>query len=88
MDSPWIIHGHNPGKIGKNPECAGVGGFLKLKITISFFLVGFWAFFMVTLWKRYGQKLRRIILLHFGLITFRFGYMRERKLLTSMISGF
>ena len=38
--------------------------------------------------KRYGQKLRRIILLRFGLITFRFGYGRDRKPFIFMISGF
>ena len=44
--------------------------------------------FLVSLWKRYGQKLRRIILLQFGLVTFRFVYGRDRKPIVSMISGF
>ena len=47
-----------------------------------------WVIFMVNLRKRYGQKLRRIILLHFWLITFRFGDGRDRKPLMVMISGF
>ena len=34
---------------------------------------------MVTLWERYGQKLRRVILHHFGLVTFRVAYGRDRK---------
>ena len=43
---------------------------------------------MVNLWKRYGKKLRSNILLHFGLITFRFGYGRDRQPIISVISGF
>ena len=43
---------------------------------------------MVRLWKRYAQKLRSIFLLHFGLVTVRFGYGRNRTPLISMISGF
>ena len=34
---------------------------------------------MVNLWKRYGKKLRIIMLLQFGLVTFRFGYGRTRQ---------
>ena len=34
---------------------------------------------MVRLWRRYDQRLRSIILLHFGLVTFRFGYGRDRN---------
>ena len=34
---------------------------------------------MVDLWKRYGQKLRTIILLHFTLVTPRFAYGRDQK---------
>ena len=33
---------------------------------------------LVILWKRYGQKLRRIILFQFELITFRFAYEKNR----------
>ena len=44
--------------------------------------------FVVNIWKRYGQKLRRIILLHFGLVTVLFGYGRDRKPIIFMISGF
>ena len=43
---------------------------------------------MVNLGKRYGQKLRRIILRHFGLATSRFHYGRTIKPLIFMISGF
>ena len=43
---------------------------------------------MVNLWKRYGQKVRSIILLHWGLVTFRFAYGRDRTLFIFMISGF
>ena len=39
---------------------------------------------MVNLSKK---KLRSMILLHFGLITFRFAYGRDRQPLISMISG-
>ena len=34
---------------------------------------------MVNFWKRYGQQFRRIILLHFGLRTFRFAHGRTLK---------
>ena len=44
-----------------------------------------WAICVVNWWKRNGQKLRRIILLHFGLVTSRFGYGRT---LILMIWGF
>ena len=47
-----------------------------------------WATFLVHLWKRYLQKLCRIILLHLGLVTFRSGYGRDRKPFIFMISGF
>ena len=43
---------------------------------------------IVNLWKRYGQKLHRIVLLQFELITFRFGHGRILTPLISMISGF
>ena len=46
-----------------------------------------WVIFMVNIWKRHGQKLRRIVLLHFGLVTFRFHYGRDWKPLVFMISG-
>ena len=36
----------------------------------------------------YGQNLRGIILLHFGLVTFRFHHGRDRKPLMFMICGF
>ena len=38
-----------------------------------------WVLFMVSLWKIYGQKIHRIILLQVGLITFLFYYARDRK---------
>ena len=38
--------------------------------------------------KRIARKLRRIILLHFGLVTFRFHYWKTLKSLIFMISGF
>ena len=47
----------------------------------------FWATFMVDLWKRYASKLRRITLLQFGLITFRFADGGSLKPLIFMISG-
>ena len=47
-----------------------------------------WIIVIGNVWKRYGQKLRRIILLPFGLVTFRFGYWRDRKPIIFMISGF
>ena len=45
-----------------------------------------WAICMVNLWTRYALKLRSFILLQFGLISFRFAYMRTLKPLISMIS--
>ena len=47
-----------------------------------------WVMFMVILWKRYGQKLRRILLLHFGSVIFQCHYGRDRKPFMFMISGF
>ena len=47
-----------------------------------------WFIFMVSLWKRYGQKLRSIILLQLELITCRFHYWRTLKPLIFLISGF
>ena len=47
-----------------------------------------WVFFMVNLWKRYGQTLRRIILLHLGLVTFRFAFGRNRTRVISLIQDF
>ena len=47
-----------------------------------------WAMFMVNIWKRASRKLRRIILFHFGLITFRINYGRNRKPIICIISGF
>ena len=47
-----------------------------------------WAIIMVNLWKRYDQKLCSIIMLHSGLVTFRFGYGRDREPFISLISGF
>ena len=44
--------------------------------------------FTVNIIKRIAGKLRRIILLHFGLVTCRFHYGRSRKLLIFMILGF
>ena len=46
--------------------------------------------FMVKIIKRITEKLRRIILLHFGLlvIAFRFHYGRDREVIIFMISGF
>ena len=38
--------------------------------------------------KSIAGKLRRNILLHFGLVTFRFHYGRDRKPVIFMISGF
>ena len=35
---------------------------------------------MVNKWKTIAYKLRRIILLHFGLVTFRFAYWRTQTL--------
>ena len=47
-----------------------------------------WADFMEQLLKRYAQKLRRIILRQFELITFRFAHGRTLKPPIPMISGF
>ena len=47
----------------------------------------FWSNCVETLRKRYGQKLRRIILLHLGLVFFRFAYGRDRNPLKSKLSG-
>ena len=38
--------------------------------------------------KRLAQKLRRIILLLFGLVTFRFHFGKTRKLMIFMVFGF
>ena len=42
---------------------------------------------MGNMWKSYGE-IRVIILLHFGLVTLRFGYGGDRKPLMFMISDF
>ena len=47
-----------------------------------------WVMFMANLLKRYGKKLRSIILLHLGIVTFRFAYGKDRKPIISMISAF
>ena len=39
----------------------------------------FWTIFMVHIWNRYAPKLFRIILLHFGLITFRIHLKKTRN---------
>ena len=47
------------------------------------------ATFLVNMIKRIAGKLRRIILLHFGLVTFRFHYGEPpEKIVLAMISGF
>ena len=51
-------------------------------------LCHFCAIFMVNMWKRIPQRLRGVILLHFGLVTFRFHYGRTPKPLMIMIFGF
>ena len=51
-------------------------------------IISFLGKFMVRLWKRYVYKLCRIILLHFGLVPFRFGHGKDRTLLIFMISAF
>ena len=43
---------------------------------------------MVNIMERIARKLRRIILLRFGLVTFRFHYWKTFKPLICMISGF
>ena len=43
---------------------------------------------VVNIWERIAKKLCIIILLRFGLVTFRFHYRRTRKPLTFMIWGF
>ena len=46
-----------------------------------------WGISVVKMWKRIAQKLRRIILLHFVLVTFRFLYGRTLKPLISLFSN-
>ena len=46
-----------------------------------------WAIFMVNILKRIAGKLRRIILLHLGLITFRFHDWKTLKPLFVMVLG-
>ena len=46
------------------------------------------AIFIVNIIQRLARKLRRIILLHLGITTFRFHYGRTLKLLIFMILGF
>ena len=62
--------------------------FLGLILMIKALFRHFWAFCMVNIMKRIAQKLRRIILLHLGLVTFRCHYGRTRKPLMFMIWGF
>ena len=62
----------SPAKSGKNPDL-GSGG--SGAIVIGSFI------------KRLAQKLRRIILLHFGLVTFRTHLKRTRKTYIFMILG-
>ena len=51
------------------------------------FVGHFWAIFMVSLIERIAQRLRRIILLHFGLVIFRFHYWKNPKPLIFMVLG-
>ena len=47
-----------------------------------------WGTFMVNVWKSYGQKLRSIILLRFGLKLFDLIIAKTKKPIISMICGF
>ena len=62
----------NPSKSGENPNLGSGGS---------------GAIFIVSFIKRLAQKLRRIILLHFGLVTFRIHLKKTRKPYIFMISG-
>ena len=77
----WTIRTPRQAWLGKNLEKPG-------KTCICWIDRYFWTIFMVNLWERYAQELRWIIVLHFGLVTFRFAYGKDRKPLISMISGF
>ena len=61
------------GGSGKNPDL-GSGGSWE-------------PFFNINSNKRIAQKLRRIILLHFGLMTFHFHFPKNQKVLKFMIFG-
>ena len=51
-------------------------------------LFGFvWVIFMVNIWRRIAQKLRIIILFHFGLISFRIDFGKLRAPFILCISG-
>ena len=63
----------HPGKSGKKSRCG---------------VQGVWgAIFNVNLIQRTAQKLRRIILLHFGQVVFRIHFRRTRKPLISIVFG-
>ena len=62
-----------------NPEEPLLGSRKPGKTRIVDNVGHFVAIVMVNLWKRYAQKLHKIILLQFELITFRFAYGRNQN---------
>ena len=62
----------------KKPNNLGKPG-NPCKVRIGNLLLIFWTIFVEKIMKRIAGKPRRIILLHFGLITFHFYYGRARK---------
>ena len=61
----------------------------KSERNCGFVVKGVWgAIYTVNIIKRIARKLRRIILLHFGQVTFRFDYWKTLKPLMFMIWGF
>ena len=60
----------------------------KSRKNCGFEVQGVWGVILtVNIIKRIAQKLRRIILLHFGLVTFRFHYWETRKPITFIFFG-
>ena len=55
---------------------------------IHAFVCCVWVILMVNMVERTGQKLLRIILLHFGLVTFRFHYGGDRTPFMFMVFRF
>ena len=90
MDCPWIINGLlSMDCLWLNKyACKIIGNSWETMRTLLLHLLFmFWDMRIVNIRRRFGQKLCRTSLLHFGLVTFRLGYERDRTLFIFMISG-
>ena len=73
-------------KAEKNPMCYRKSRKIREKLR-TWGLGGLEVISFVNIMKRIAQKLRKTILLHFGLVTFRFHYWKTRKVIICMVSG-